>query len=356
MAKLYNTLDVNFTNNFWILVEEAKSILITAHISPDDDAFASILAVYEIIKNNDSQKDVSMSLCGEELSKYNFLRDFNHIKFVADLPEALTENTDLVIFVDGSQIGRFTRNPEIFESKFKGKTICIDHHESPSNNFNLALVDPTQPSCASTIYEVFNAGQIIDKPLAEIFLLGILGDTGNFSYLAPKDSRIFGIAQKLLEVSGVQIQEFQNRYRGISQNAIALIKELVQNTEYHQTEGWPSWQSAYIPRSIVENGIYKDSEITEAKHIYMAFFVTKTDGYSWGVVLTPSLNGDCSVSARSLINSINVRKLFEEIKIGGGHNRASGGKIKSVDGVATDPKNCLEMIQGWISSNKPLFD
>jgi len=178
----YTEITDQFAIDFFKLADEAKSICITTHISADEDAIASILATYRLLTDKYPKKDIQIIHTGESNRRFQSFQSFDKIQFVSDLSDHLSR-FDLLILLDGSNYHRFTPKLERIE-KFQGKTICIDHHSSPADEFDLALVAPHIPSTAEIIYLLFSKNSPIDKSLAEIFLLGNLTDT-NFSDCYP---------------------------------------------------------------------------------------------------------------------------------------------------------------------------
>lgn len=46
----YTEISPEFTVKFFELVNAAKNVVITGHMFPDEDAFSSVLAIYEILQ------------------------------------------------------------------------------------------------------------------------------------------------------------------------------------------------------------------------------------------------------------------------------------------------------------------
>jgi len=342
-----------FTNQFLQIAETAPRICITAHLSPDPDSIASVLATYFLLTKKYPNKSIKMICTGEPINKYEMFKNFEKVEFVKDLTDHLN-NFDLLIMLDGSQYNRFTETPDKI-AKFNGKTICIDHHSSPIDKFDLSLVDPKMSSCSEIIYISFCKDNRIDKPLAEIFLLGILADTGNFTYLKPNQSNTLISAKKLIDAGQIEIQEFLARYNTIPQRVFYLLGELIKNTKYYAIEGWPDFQATYIGREFMDQNKFNDNEISEAGHIYMTHYLRVIENHTWGFVITPDANGDCSISLRSLPNGVSCRDVMEKMKIGGGHDRAAGGTFKTSSGKKLKVSDCLNQVLDWIKANKPII-
>lgn len=338
-----------FSSKFFDLVEKSDKVVITAHESPDDDSIASVLSVFDILTTKYPNKNIRIVYSSEPEDKFNIFKNYEKIEFVSDLAEEI-KDTDLLIMLDGSQFSRFSKQPE--KLKTIPNTICIDHHSSPIDEFTLSLVAPTYPSCSEIIYLALCSDFEISKELAEIFMLGILGDTGNFTYLKPHQTETLATAKKLLEISKIEIQEFQSRYRTISKRSFLVIQELIKNTHYFSARDWPDFQYSYLDRDFTENGMYTDNEISEGSHIYMSHYLRMIEDHPWGFVITPKINGDCGISGRSLPKSVSVRDLMERMKLGGGHDRAAGGTFKKINGDV-DVKESVKKVSDFIKENKP---
>jgi nanoRNase/pAp phosphatase (c-di-AMP/oligoRNAs hydrolase) len=57
-----------------------------------------------------------------------------------------------------------------------------------------------------------------------------------------------------------------------------------------------------------------------------------------------------SVSFRSSPGSVVTREIGEKMGIGGGHDRASGGKL-----LTNDTKIAIKTVLDWMKKNKPSF-
>ncbi len=358
--KLYQTIDQEFSREFWALVGAAKKIALTVHHSPDEDAIGSLMAVSQIIKQRHSEAELTLAITGLPVERFASFPLFSTIQFVIDIADLII-GADLIIYLDGGQRHRFSHEPEKM-AKLAAKTICLDHHRSPPDGFDLAIIVPEEPATCSLLYQIFIADFKLDKNLAEALLLGILGDTGNFAFLKPHQTEILLLAKNLIDVAQVEIAEFQTRYRGTSLRVFRLIQELVRNTAFHETTNlladradWPNWQSTYLPRSIVNADNYTDNEISEASHIYLGQYIRAIKNYPWGLTITPDLNGDCGISVRSLPGSVNAREIMERGGLGGGHDRAAGGTFRAEAGQTLEPEACLKKIEEWLEKNKPLI-
>ncbi len=341
-----------FRTAFFAHCDQSHAIVITAHYSPDDDSIASVLSVYTMLTAQYPSKSVRIVYTGKIVERYNIFHNFEHIEFVDDIANHL-EGTDLLIILDVNRLARISNTPEKIVALGIPAMIVIDHHSSPPDDFTLALIEPSLSSNAELVYRALGAEAVLTKELAELFLLGILGDTGNFAYVQPSQSGVFTIAKGLIEMVGMPIDAFRARYGGIPKHIVPLLQLLVQNMAYSSITGWPDAQYSYIDRATMIEGGYTDEDMSAASHIYMGQYLPRIQGHGWGLVATPREDGSARISGRSLKGSVNVRSLFERMGIGGGHDRASGAALSGADGPM-DGKPAILAILEWMKHNQPL--
>lgn len=332
-----------FRTQFFDLVENSDHIVITAHISPDDDSIASVMAMCEILTTRYHDKDIQIVYGAEPTVRHQVFAQYKNIKFVSDLADHI-QDTDLLIVLDVNMYARISKQPEKLQTI--QKSIVIDHHSSAPDQFTLACIDKSYSSNSELIYRIFADEIVLTPSLAESILLGILGDTGNFAHISPAQSGVFILAKTLVETVGTSIDAFRSRYSGIPKRIIPLLQELVKNTAYISIEGWPDMQYS----SITERGEYSDEDMSAASHIYMGQYLPRVEGYMWGLVATPRVDGSIRISGRSLPGSVNVRDLFERLGTGGGHDRAAGSYMKDID-----VQDALQKIFDFMKNNKPVL-
>ena len=105
----YSKISSEFKIEFFKLIENSQNILITSHISPDEDAIASVLSMYEILSNKYTAKNIRIAISSEPQDRLKIFKHYEKIEFVNDISNHLTD-TDLLIMLDGSQHARFSKN------------------------------------------------------------------------------------------------------------------------------------------------------------------------------------------------------------------------------------------------------
>lgn len=335
-----------FRHDFFSELSEKNNIIITAHIAPDDDSIASVVSMHTILTKRYPEKDIRILYTGERPERFSSFVGFEHIEFCDDVGLHL-EGVEALIVLDVGSLSRVTKYPE--KCKDVPVTIAIDHHKSPPDEFTLACIDTTYTSNAQHIYELFLPElKEIDHALAELFLLGILGDTGGLSHISYKDSDVFLIVKRLVEIAKVNIDMFMARTKTIPKRIVPLLQEIVKNTTFLEVEGWPPLQYSYLSSAFVRDSGYSDDEASSIAHIYLSMYVRKIEGYNWGFVISPRKDGSCRMSSRSMPGSVIVSRFHEELGVGGGHERAAGAYI-----AASDPEVWLQKVLEWMRHNAP---
>lgn len=335
----------DFREKLFALVSESENIVITSHYSPDDDSIASVLLTYTILEEQFVEKNIKIIYTGAPSQRHSIFHNFDKITWVDDVANHL-DHTDLLIILDVSRLSRISHLAENIKVQ---KTVTIDHHGSTPDSFTLLLIESEYSSNAELVHDALVTENTLTKELAELFLLGILGDTGNLIHIGPSQSEVFLKVKKFIEIANIRIDEFKSKFSGIPQEVIPLIQILVKNMKFGQIPGWPPFQYTSISREEVLN--IDDEDISAATHIYMGQYLVRIDGYTWGFIISPRNDGTCRMSGRSLTGSVNVRDMHERLGVGGGHDRASGGYFEE-----SDPSDCVQKVLTWMEQNKPLID
>lgn len=339
----YTSVTEEAKKEFWNMIEEGTSLVISSHVSPDSDSLSSCLGLYDVIKTKYPEKNVRIMYSDIEQPVYNVFKNYEVIEWTKDIADSIGE-PDVLVVLD---VNRFSRISNATEKLFiPSKTICIDHHATPSDEFTFSIIDTNASSNAELIYKL-TSETTVDKNLAELFLLGILGDTGNFAFVKPNQTEIFNIAKKLIDIAQIQIDEFQSRYRSFSKNSFMVLEELMNNTQFISIPTYNNFTATYISTNFLNENSLSDEDISGGKGFYVMNLLRKINGYSWGLMVTPKDDGICTVSFRSMKGSQNVRQLAERMEIGGGHDNAAGGKIIN----ESDPEKAIEWLLKWMGGH-----
>jgi phosphoesterase RecJ-like protein len=315
------------------MISRATTVAVAAHINPDGDAVGSVLAVAEVLSM--AGKNVEVIPQKNVSAKYGFLSGWD--RFLR--PWEPDKRVDVLVCLDA---GEFDRLPETARKLAGGgtPTVNVDHHVSNDGFGSASWIDPTAPSTTYMLYALFREGGYeITSAAAEALYVGLLTDTGGFSY-ANATAGAFAAAAELVEMGVKPFDIEKNLYGG---------SEL---SHYHLSGAILGTMSRAGAGDIVY--MYATREMLEATGAEPAdtegiVDVTKrVSGMRLGVFFRETEDGDVRVSFRSG-DSVNVRVLAESLG-GGGHNEAAGCKINGpLDGAM---RSVLARCEKWLAEEE----
>lgn len=174
-------IDNSVLNEAASLIQEAKNILVTAHVRPDGDAVSAVLAMGLALEQQN--KNVQMVLQDGVPSSFRFLNGSERIV------TRQTGVTELVIVLDCGSIDR-VGNAFLVSQKVD---INIDHHPTNTMFGDVNIVDSDAAATTQILSDILpKIGLEITADVAEALLTGILADTQGFKTLntSPEALRI----------------------------------------------------------------------------------------------------------------------------------------------------------------------
>ncbi|MBO1198501.1 bifunctional oligoribonuclease/PAP phosphatase NrnA [Staphylococcus simiae] len=159
-------------NNIMEKIEQADTIIIHRHVRPDPDAYGSQLGLKYYLQQKFPHKDIYAVGNGEP--SLAFIGNLDNIS------DATYENA-LVIVCDTANA------PRIDDSRFNlgQQLIKIDHHPETDPYGDINFVNTSASSTSEIIFDFinhFNDTSLINKDIARVLYLGIVGDTGRFLF------------------------------------------------------------------------------------------------------------------------------------------------------------------------------
>lgn len=306
---------------------------VAAHINPDGDAVGSVLGVAEVLSA--AGKNVEVIPQKNVSAKYGFLSGWD--RFLR--PWEPGEPVDLLVCLDA---GEFNRLPEIARKLFNDGTaaVNVDHHVSNDGFGTASWVDPTAPSTSYMVYTLFKEGGYeITPTAAEALYVGLLTDTGGFSY-ANATADAFATAAELVEMGVKPFDVGKNLYGGSELSHYHLSGAILGTIS---RAGVGDIVYMYATREMLET-TGADPADTEG----IVDVTKRVAGVRLGVFFRETEDGDVRVSFRSG-DSINVRVLAEALG-GGGHNEAAGCKINGpLDGAM---RSVLALCEKWLADEE----
>lgn len=296
------------------LINESKSIYITAHIAPDGDAVGSVFAMYLALKNMDKDVHVIMPKYSD---RFKFLEDIK----VAE--ENITINEyDLAIVLDCSSVDRIAMSAEDY-NKAK-KKLVIDHHVNSKIDADLMVIESKSPATCQLVYEFFVSQNIkITADIAKYIYMGIVTDTGSFNY-ASTTSKTHRIVAELLD-TGIDFAYICKMVNDtMKESRLKLIAYAINNIE--------TYKDGKIKYVKISNEVLKSFDILEEDAEGIVNYLRCIEGVDIGIYARELADGTYKVSMRS---NGNVDISEAAIKLGGGgHKNAAGFTLnEEIDNV-----------------------
>lgn len=301
------------------ILKNSKKIVITTHTNPDGDAIGSSLGLYHYLKNKGMEVQVVVP------NKYpefiSWLPGNNDIVTYEDTPKkarAIILESELIFHLDYNAIDR-AGSLKVVLAECTATKVMIDHHPNPKeDDFNFLFSSTETSSTAELIYDFIyelDDNDPLNKDIASCLYVGIMTDTGSFSFSCNRPET-FEVTAKLLEtgIDGEWIHRMV--YDTFSENRLRLLgfslseKLLVM----------PEFATAIISLSRAELQRFK-YQVGDTEGIVN--YALSINGINMAVLLTERKDR-IRLSFRSKgnfpVNDI-ARTYFQ----GGGHKNAAGG-------------------------------
>lgn len=300
-------------------VGQSRNILVTSHHNPDGDAIGSVLALTLLLKKLGCN---ARAMVPNEFP--GFLKwmpgheDIAVYKTDRGMYDEWIANADLVFCLDYNALSR-TGDMEAQLRQAKGSKVLIDHHLDPAlADFDLYYSLIAISSTAELVYRfIIENGweHLIDKDIATALFVGIMTDTGSFSFSCGYPET-FEVSAALIR-KGIDPEAIHRMvYDTYSENRLRLLGYCLSE----KLTILPEFKTAYIALS--KDELYRfryqvgDTEgvvnyALSIENINLAVFLTERKDR---IRLSFRSRGDFSVNqlARDHFN-------------GGGHRNASGG-------------------------------
>lgn len=227
-----------------LLSDNKQQIVITSHKNPDGDAIGSSLALYEFLTLLGFQ--VNCILPNSYPSFLSWLSGNENILVFDENKESsmdLIKSADVIFSLDYNAFYRTGDMSEVLANS-NAKKVLIDHHLDPANYFDITISKTQTSSTSELVYEAIDFlgyKNIINKNIAESLYVGIITDTGSFSYSC-NYSETYKITAHLIElgVDGEYIHQLV--YSTFTENRLRLLGYCLSE----RLHVLPQYKTAYI--------------------------------------------------------------------------------------------------------------
>ena len=281
-------------------IEEAKHILIIAHVNPDADSLGSAIAMYTHILRQ--HKKVTL-FCKTQMMNpaLSFLPFFEKVKLT------IPKDYDLAMSFDCGAIKRLGIEVD-------GPLVNIDHHVSNENYGSINLLDTSAISTSQVLYDFFKNNDItINAKMATCLFAGLVDDSQNFT-TAKTDARAFLMAADLIQSGADNALCVQELFKSRSLASIRMKAKMLSGARLHCSG---KLVSTLVERSFFEETGAYEVDCEEGLHESLGLVSVEV-----ACMLRYTKDGRIKGSLRSK-NGVDMNQLASEFG-GGGHVHSAG--------------------------------
>lgn len=306
-------------DRFSELILSANELVILSHTNPDGDAIGSVVAMKRFLTLQGKQSTIIIpNKHPEYLSFLDPDGEMLVYKENRKRAENIIRSCDLILALDFNQLSRIDELEPIVRESLSHK-VLVDHHPSPEKGpFDLVFSETEISSNCELLYWLFNSYRNGEMPLevAEPLYVGMMTDTNNFANSVLAST--FKMASNLIE-AGVDKERLQHLvFGGFNESRMRLMGHLLSE----KMTILPEFEAGFIMLSKEDQERFSFSEGDSEGFVNIPLSIK---GINISALFTES-EGVVRVSLRSS-NDFSVNKMARRFFNGGGHERASGGKL-----------------------------
>lgn len=311
-------------------IREYNSIIITRHVRPDGDAIGSTKGLQRVLQASYPQKNVYV--INQDSSE--------HLSFIDDNDPDVSDEVyaeSLAIVLDTASHDR------ISNKKYQkcAEIIKIDHHIEVEEFGNLSWVEADASSLCEMIATFclqFKDELIITPEAAKYLYVGLVTDTGRFKYEAVKGNTM-RTAGALLDC-------------GIDTELLYAHLDL-QDPEVFAFKGYIYSHMQFTPNGVayvyVDKAMQEKFGLSQEDASLSVSFLSEIKGSIIWIAFIDNSDGQ-SIRVRLRSRFTTIDKLANKYH-GGGHDRASGATVYSVDEMNALLKDADDQIREYKENN-----
>lgn len=313
-----------------LLDGESKRVLLLVHYNPDGDAVGSAICLKRLFSDcGHSVEIVAPNRFPDFMNWMPGAKDIIVFRDQEDRARKVITEAEAIVLVDFNLINRLEGIEEVIEQNSSAVRVLIDHHLQPPTGFDITFSFPESCSTAYLLYEIIcQAGrsQSIDRDMATCLYVGMMTDTGNFSF-SNLTAGLFRAVAYLVE-RGIDIPEINRSiYNTYSRDRIRLMGHCL----YRRMVFMDEYDAAYIVLSEADMRKYNFKQGDSEGFVNIPLSI---DGMKMSALFTETHN-NIRISLRSR-GDIDVNQFARKYFDGGGHKNAAGARstdslLKTVD-------------------------
>lgn len=318
---------------FRSLLDDAKQIVVTCHVSPDGDAMGSLLAFCHYLwRKGKEAVPVVPNMYPDFLG---WMPGADRVRLYdkhEDEINPLIKGADLIVCLDFNSLDRL-QMMEAVVTESPARKMMIDHHLEPAASFVWASSHPEMSSTCELLYRVLAEAGETDAMTAEeaaCIYTGMMTDTGCFAYNSNR-SDLYHIIGQLLDKGIDKDKIYRNVFYSYSADRFRLLGYML----YVKMEYFPEYHAALMTLTREEQKRFSHRKGDTEGFVNMPLQIRKAR-------LSVFLREDTErvnvvrVSLRS-VDDFPCNRMAAEFFNGGGHLNAAGGELTGTmeDAVAT---------------------
>jgi phosphoesterase RecJ-like protein len=324
-----------------IISAPSRKMVIVTHTNPDGDAIGSILAWGALLEK--LGHDVTYIVPNKYPSFLAWMPGIDKVGIFKEKADELIpriNEAEVIFLLDFNQTGRLEGLSDAIAANTSAERILIDHHLDPPQEFDIEFSYVDSSSTSELVYTLITRlgyDAFVTKEVAENIYVGIMTDTGNFSFGHLTPELFMSVA--VLAGTGIDIPEInKNIYNNFTEGRVRLLgfalrkmeilhvgdtmaAYITLNEQEMRSFGFqPGDSEGFVNYPLTISGVAISAIFIETKKFIRISFRSRG-------------NVDVNIFARRYFN-------------GGGHKNASGGKAFTTMGeaIATFKKAVTEFL------------
>ncbi|MFI3281089.1 MAG: DHH family phosphoesterase [Rikenellaceae bacterium] len=297
-----------------------QKIVIVSHTNPDGDAIGSSLAWAKVLRG--VGHTVTCVVPNRFPYFLGWMEGIDELINYRDHLESVTsavEGADIIFCLDFNALSRLEGLSDVIAANTTAKRVLVDHHLSPDTNYDISFSYPDSSSTCFIVYSLIEkmwGTEVINKSIGELLYVGMMTDTGNFSFsfLTPALYRSLAV----LVEKGIDIPNINSQvYNSFSEDRARLFGYAIDRK-----------------MSIIKGGTVAYMALTEREMRRFNFQQGDSEGFvNYPLTIQKMKFSVIFIEHRKFIRisfrsrrhidvNLFARKYFD----GGGHKNAAGGK------------------------------
>lgn len=229
------------------LIDRYEQVAIVCHVAPDGDAIGSSLALWHFM--NELGKTATVIVPDVLPDNLKFLKGAKDIlvwERYSEFAGEIIARAELIFCLDFNALKRIDKMSEAVAAA-KARKVMIDHHLEPESFCDVVISHPEISSTSELVFRLIcrlGMFDLLTVPCGEAIYVGMMTDTGNFTYNSNKPEIYFIIGE--LVKKGVDKDALYARI--YNRNTVDKVR-LNGYAVHEKMEVFPEYQAALITLS-----------------------------------------------------------------------------------------------------------